>query len=132
VLGQGIDQYVPGVVNQDQVTVRTITLTVAAGSAAPTQPIVIRGATGTGENDSANPQRAEALVIDARQLPPGTVLDLSLVEFAIVIGPTTAIGGGGRNFVIGDGSAQFLVLGADDDVLRGGDGDDTIGSKGGR
>jgi Ca2+-binding RTX toxin-like protein len=131
VLGQGIDQYVPGVANQDQVMVRTITLTVAAGSAAPTQPIVIRGATGTGEGDSNNPQRAEALVIDARQLPPGTVLDLSLVEFAIVIGPTTAIGGDGRNFVIGDGSAQFLVLGADDDVLRGGDGDDTIGSKGG-
>jgi len=131
VLGQGIDQYVPSVANQDQVTVRTVTLTAAAGSAAPTQPIVIRGTTGTGEDDSSNPQRAEALVIDARQLPPGTVLDLSLVEFAIVIGPTTAIGGSGRNFFIGDGSAQFLVLGADDDVLRGGDGNDTIGSKGG-
>ncbi len=131
VLGQGIDQYVPGVINQDQVTVRTVTMTRASGSVAPTQPIVIRGTTGTGEDDSTNPQRAEALVIDARQLPPGTVLDLSLVEFAIVIGPSTAIGGSGRNFVIGDGSAQFLVLGADDDVLRGGDGNDTIGSKGG-
>ena len=136
IIADGIDQYVPTVVDQSQVTVRTITMTVAApqqggASTPPAQPIVIRGATGTGESDPANPLRAEALVIDARNLPPGTVLDLSMVEFAIVVGPATAIGGAGRNYVIGDDSAQFLVLGEGDDVLRGGGGDDTVGSKGG-
>jgi Ca2+-binding RTX toxin-like protein len=123
---------VPSVGDQSQVTVRTITLTVAAGSnTPPSQPIVIRGATGTGEGDAANPQRGEALVIDARNLPPGTVLDLSMVEFAIIIGPTTATGGTGKNYVIGDGSPQFIVLGPEDDIIRGGAGNDTIGSKGG-
>lgn len=132
VLQAGIDQYVPTVGDQSQVAVRTITLTVASGATTPpAQPIVIRGATGTGEDDATNPQRGEALVIDVRNMPPGTVLDLSLVEFAIVIGPATATGGTGRNFVVGDGSRQFIVLGPDDDIIRGGAGDDTIGSKGG-
>ncbi len=136
IIANGIDQYVPAVGDQSQVTVRTITLTVAPPTGggtptAPTQPIVIRGASGTGEADPANPQRGEALVIDARNLPPGTVLDLSLVEFAIVIGPTTAVGGTGRNYMIGDGSRQFIVLGPEDDIIHGGAGDDTVGSKGG-
>ena len=131
-IDRGIDQYVPTVGDQNQVTVRTVTLTVADGiSTPPATPIIIRGADGTGEDNPAYPQRAEALVIDARNLPAGTVLDLSQVEFAIVIGPTTAIGGVGRNFVIGDGSQQFLVLGPDDDILRGGGGNDIVGSKGG-
>lgn len=70
-------------------------------------------------------------MIDARKLPSGTVIDLSLVEFAIVVGAVRAVGGTGRNFVIGDDSAQFMVLGADDDVIHGGGGDDTVGAKGG-
>ena len=136
IISDGIDQYVPTVGDQSQVTVRTITLTVAppaAGGALtpPATPIVIRGASGTGESDPANPLRGEALVIDARNLPPGTVLDLSMVEFAIIVGPATATGGSGRNYVIGDASDQFMVLGADDDILHGGGGNDTVGSKGG-
>lgn len=136
IIQNGIDQYVPSVGDESQVTVRTITLTVAPPAAGgsptpPAQPIVITGASGTGEQDPANPQRQEALVIDARNLPPGTVLDLSMVEFAIIIGPTTATGGTGQNYVIGDGSRQFIVLGPEDDIIRGGAGDDTIGSKGG-
>jgi Ca2+-binding RTX toxin-like protein len=79
----------------------------------------------------ANPQRQEALIIDASNLPPGTVLDFGNVEFAIIIGPATITGGLGQNFVIGDNSRQFIVLGPDDDVLRGGGGDDTVGSKSG-
>ena len=132
IIQDGIDQYVPGVGDQTQVTVRTITLTVPSGTTTPpAQPIIITGATGTGESDPAHPLRQEALIIDARNLPPGTVLDLSQVEFAIIIGPSTVVGGVGRNYVIGDGSNQTIVLGPDDDILYGGAGNDTVGSKGG-
>ena len=132
ILQTGIQQYVNSVTNPGDVLVRTITLTVPAGTTtAPGQPIVITGASGTGEGSTTHPTRQEALIIDARNLPPGTVLDLSQVEFAIIIGPSTIVGGTGRNFVVGDGSAQTIVLGADDDLLRGGAGNDTIGSKGG-
>lgn len=131
-LQAGIDTFVPGVQDQSQVTVRTLTLTVGAGvTAAPGQPIVITGGNGTGEGDAGHPQRQEALVIDARQLPPGTVLKFDKVEFAIVIGAVRVVGGEGANFVVGDGAAQFIVLGVDDDVLRGGGGNDVVGSKAG-
>ncbi|MCX7246569.1 MAG: VCBS domain-containing protein [Burkholderiales bacterium] len=132
IINNGIDQYVPGVTDSSQVTVRTITLTVAAGTTtAPTEAIHIAGALGTGEGDASHPLRQEALVIDASHLPSGTVLDLDNVEFAIIIGPVTACGGAGRNYVIGDGSAQTIILGADDDILHGGAGNDVVGSKGG-
>jgi len=143
IISDGIDQYVPSVTDQSQVTVRTITLTTptstggtgstgtGSGTTPPAAPIVIRGATGAGEDDAAHPQRGEALVIDARNLPTGTVLDLDNVEFAIIIGPTIATGGAGRNYVIGDGSRQFIVLGPEDDIIHGGAGNDTVGSKGG-
>ncbi|OYU45063.1 MAG: hypothetical protein CFE44_09525, partial [Burkholderiales bacterium PBB4] len=130
IISDGIDQFVPGVTDQAQVTVRTITLNVA-NNTAPNQAILITGTTGTGESDPAHPQRQEALVIDARNLPPGTMLQLDNVEFAIIIGPATVIGGSGRNYVVGDGNSQFIVLGAEDDILHGGGGNDTIGSKGG-
>ena len=132
----GIIEFVGSVGEPSQVTVRTITLTVAPPAAGgtptpPSQPIVITGANGTGESDPTNPQRGEALVIDVRNLPPGTVLDLSKVEFAIIIGPVTAIGGVGRNFVVGDGSPQTIIMGPEDDIIHGGAGNDTVGSKGG-
>ena len=132
IISNGIDQYVPTVTDSSQVTVRTITLTVAAGTTtAPSEPIHISGSLGTGESDATHPLRQEALVIDASHLPAGTVLDLDNVEFAIIIGPATATGGAGRNYVIGDGSAQTIILGPDDDILHGGAGNDVIGSKSG-
>jgi hypothetical protein len=128
IITNGIDQYLPTLSDQEQLTVRTIALSVPSGTTnAPNQPIVIRGVA----DDPANPQRQEALIIDARNLPPGTVLDFGNVELAIIMGPTTLTGGLGQNFVIGDNSRQSIVLGPDDDVLRGGGGDDTVGSKGG-
>lgn len=130
-LANGIDAYVSTVTAPQQVTVRSITFEMASGSAAPASPIAVRGASGMGESDPAHPQRAEALVIDARGLPPGSVLDLNMVEFAIVLGQVRVIGGAGRNLVVGDANAQFMVLGADDDILRGGGGNDIVGSKGG-
>ncbi len=129
-LQAGIDTFVPGVQDPSQVTVRTLTLTSSATSA-PGQSITISGANGTGEGDGTHPLRQEALVIDARQMPPGTVLKFDKVEFALVIGAVRIVGGDGANFVVGDGAAQFIVLGAGDDVLRGGAGNDVVGSKGG-
>ena len=93
-------------------------LHVRPGATASSQPIVIQGTTGTGESDLTHPLRQEALVIDARGLPAGSVLDLNQVEFAIIIGSVRVIGGEGRNFAIGDGAAQWMVLGADDDAAR--------------
>ncbi len=126
----GIDQYVPTVGDPAQVTVRTLTLQPGTGGVG-SAPIVITGAQGLGEGSSEHPQRQEALVIDASNLPPGTVLQLDDVEFAIIIGPSRVVGGNGSNVVFGDGSSQFIVLGAADDQLHGGAGDDTVGSKGG-
>lgn len=72
-----------------------------------------------------------ALVIDASELPRGTVLNLNDVEFAVIIGPVRLDGGDGRNIVVADGSNQYIVLGEEDDTLDGGAGDDTVGSAGG-
>ncbi len=104
------------------IVVRSMSLSINT-SVPPDQPIRITG--------SSNNGQAQALVIDASKLPPGTKLDLSQVKFAVIIGPSTVVGGEGRNIVVGDGSTQFIVLGPDDDVLHGGAGDDVVGSKGG-
>jgi hypothetical protein len=128
ILQQGIDSYVPTVQDEKQVTVRTLTF--ESSGTASDQPILVTGTTGTGEDDSDNPNRQEALVIDVRNLPSGSVLQFDKVEFAIVIGAIKIQGGEGRNFVVGDDSAQYIVLGEGDDLLRGGAGDDTIGSGG--
>lgn len=130
ILQQGIDTYVGTVADQDQVSVRTVTLS-AAGNSSPGLPIIITGAEGAGENSTTNPLRQEALVIDASNLPAGSVLQLNNVEFAIIIGASHVVGGDGRNFVVGDSANQYIVLGAEDDVLRGGGGADTVGSRSG-
>jgi hypothetical protein len=128
----GIKPFVADTPSEPAVTVRTLALTVAPGTTtAPSLPILITGASGLGENDPGQPQRQEALVIDARALPAGTVLQLDKVEFAIVVGAVRVVGGEGRNFVVGDAADQTIVLGPEDDVLRGGGGNDTIASKGG-
>ena len=122
IVQNGIDQYVPGVLNPTEVTVRALTLTVPAGTTGvPSAPILITG----------NANDPSALVIDARQLPKGTVLQVNDVAFAIVLGPAHLSGGAGQNYVVGDDEAQYIVLGADDDILHGGGGNDTVGSLGG-
>ncbi|MGQ9366252.1 Calx-beta domain-containing protein, partial [Azospirillum sp. A39] len=103
------------------VTVRTVTPTVTGG--APNAPIVIAGPASGGDS--------VALVIDARNLPPGTVLQLDRVGFAVVAGAVRVVGGEGSQMVTGDAAGQYMVLGADDDTLNGGAGDDVVGSEGG-
>jgi len=61
-------------------------------------------------------------------LPSGTIIQLDNVAFALIIGAVRVTGGSGQNFAAGDNQSQFIVLGADDDILSGGGGDDTVGS----
>jgi ELWxxDGT repeat protein len=105
--------------------VRTIVPTVASG-AAPGEPLIVKGLS------DPSGGRQEAVVIDVRGLPPGTVIQLENVEFAAIVGAVTVTGGSGSQVVVGDGSNQVIVLGEGNDVLYGGAGDDTVGSLGGR
>ncbi|WP_109108551.1 M10 family metallopeptidase C-terminal domain-containing protein [Azospirillum sp. TSO35-2] len=102
-------------------TVRTVTPSLSGG-AATGEPITITGS-GAG---------AEAIVVDARNLPSGTILNVDNVGFLVIVGSVQVGGGAGSQVAIGDSSAQIMVLGADDDTLRGGAGDDIVGSRGGR
>jgi hypothetical protein len=110
------------VADSSELWANEITLTTNSDTP-PSEPITIQG--------NSNGNGIEALVIDASNLPPGTVLDLSDVEFAVVIGPATLTGGGGSNLVYAGEGSQTIILGEDDDELHGGDGDDTVGSEGG-
>jgi methionine-rich copper-binding protein CopC len=129
-LVDAIDHYLATMPNAGQVVVRTITLATTPGIA-PGQPIAITGADGTGEGSTAHPDRQEAVVIDARGLPLGSVIQLDKVEFALIIGAVRVIGGAGQNIASGDGSAQWIVLGPDDDIIHGGGGHDVVGSEAG-
>jgi uncharacterized delta-60 repeat protein len=116
-----IDSYITSLGGlESEVNVRAFTLE-PIGDYSIVNPVIISG------DDSGQ----EALVIDARHLPTGTVLDLNNVEFAIIIGPTHLEGGEGSNIIIADGSNQYIVLGPDDDTINGGAGNDTVGSLGG-
>ncbi len=108
--------------NNGGLWVNAMTLTTDSDTP-PDLPVVIQGDT---DLDSK-----EALVIDASSLPPGTVIDLKDIDFAVIIGPAILTGGEGANIVYAGDGSQTIVLGEDDDELHGGDGDDTVGSKGG-
>ncbi len=107
----------------DFVSIQTIT-PVVDNDQIPDLPIII-----TGPNISGDGK--QALIIDATNLPSGTVIQLDNVAFAAIIGAVGVAGGTGKNFVMGNEASQFIILGADDDILFGGGGDDTIGSLGG-
>ncbi len=70
----------------------------------------------------------QILIIDARNLPPDTAIQLDNVAFASIIGAVRVVGGNGENFVVGDNQNQNIVLGAGDDILLGSGGNDTVGS----
>lgn len=105
------------------VAVQTITLT-PGGSQNPGLPVIING------SDLPNGSK-QALIINAADMPSGTVIQLNNIAFAAIIGATRVTGGAGANFAAGNGQNQYIVLGAEDDILFGGDGNDTIGSLGG-
>ncbi|CAN7514972.1 DUF4347 domain-containing protein [Acidovorax sp. LjRoot118] len=90
----------------------------------PSVPLVING--------SANPADGkQAVIIDARGLPAGSVIQVDNIEFVAVVGNVRVIGGAGQNMASGDGSAQWIVLGPDDDIIHGGGGNDVVGSEAG-
>ncbi|SNX59129.1 protein of unknown function [Nitrosomonas ureae] len=100
--------------------IRTVTPTINSNQA-PELPIIITGTENTGD-------LRQALIIDASNLPPGSILQLMNVAFAFIVGAVNITGGAGENYVVGDDHNQYIVLGADNDVLFGSGGDDTIGS----
>ncbi|MBS0485339.1 MAG: DUF4214 domain-containing protein, partial [Proteobacteria bacterium] len=104
------------------VSIHTVTPRVA-GDLPPALPVIISSPT------AARP--GNMLIIDARELPAGTVIQLDNVSFVSIIGAARITGGSGENFAAGDDQNQFIVLGADDDILSGGGGGDTVGSLGG-
>ncbi|MCU7836243.1 MAG: DUF4214 domain-containing protein, partial [gamma proteobacterium symbiont of Taylorina sp.] len=109
-----------------EILVHRIILT-ANSTDAPLQPIIING----NDGGQSGTNVVEALVIDVSQLPPGTVIELVNVDFAVIIGLGIFRGGDGQNIVYAGEGSQNIVLGADDDILYAGAGDDTVGSKGG-
>ncbi len=132
--GSGTDSTDEGIVNQIEdflstlgsdttIAIRTVTPTVN-NHQIPELPIII---TGTEETDGSR----QALIIDASNLPPGSIIQLANVAFAFIVGAISVTGGAGENYVVGDDRDQYIVLGADNDILFGGGGDDTIGSLGG-
>jgi uncharacterized repeat protein (TIGR02059 family) len=88
------------------------------------QPLVITGSSAAGDGK-------QAVIIDARSLPSGTVIQVDNIEFIAVVGNVRLVGGAGQNVASGDGGAQYIVLGPDDDIIHGGGGNDTVGSEGG-
>ena len=118
---------------KDTLVINKVTLTVAEGvTTAPTAPIVISGTANSIQSSTGNQAPIEALVIDTRQLPTGTTLDLQNIEFAVIVGDNVTIRGGeGANILFAGAGGQNIRLGADDDELHAGDGDDWVGSQGG-
>ncbi len=117
--------FLNGLPADSRIVLRTIVPSVPPGTTqAPGQPLVISApAGGTGTQ--------EVLVLDLRSLPPGTVIGLQNVEFAVILGDARVTGGAGSQTAVGGGGKQYIVLGADDDVLHGGAGNDVVGSQGG-
>jgi hypothetical protein len=113
--------FLDGLPSDRPITVRTITPSFT-GDGVP-------GTIQLGGSDSSD--SFEAVVLDASNLPSGTVIDLSDVDFVSIVGGSTIRGGSGEQTATGDSSSQIIVLGPGDDVLRGGGGDDEVRSEGG-
>lgn len=106
-----------------KLSVHTITPTVGEGFN-PLVPVKIKGSASSADG-------MQAIIVDARGLPSGSILQVDDVDFLAVAGAVRVTGGAGQNIASGDGAVQWIVLGADDDVIHGGGGNDTVGSKGG-
>ncbi|MFN9473115.1 Ig-like domain-containing protein, partial [Acidovorax sp.] len=107
----------------EPLTVQVLQPTPGAGFN-PAVPLVITGSTLAADGK-------QAIVLDARALPSGTVIQVDNIDFIAVVGSVRLIGGAGQNVASGDNEAQWIVLGPDDDIIHGGGGNDVVGSEGG-
>ncbi|MBB6564185.1 hypothetical protein HNP48_006912 [Acidovorax soli] len=107
----------------ESLVVQTIKPTTGTGFN-PAVPLVINGSALADDGK-------QAIVVDARALPAGAVVQVDNAEFVAVVGAVRIIGGAGQNMAAGDGTAQWIVLGPGNDTIHGGDGDDTVGSEAG-
>ncbi|WP_428001218.1 DUF4347 domain-containing protein [Acidovorax sp.] len=107
----------------ESLVVQTIKPTTGAGFN-PNVPLVINGGAAAGDGK-------QAIIVDARALPAGTVIQVDNVEFVAIVGAVRTIGGAGPNMAVGDSAAQWIVLGPGNDTLHGGAGNDTVGSEAG-
>jgi VCBS repeat-containing protein len=124
----GGESFLGSLPETENLLVSRITLT--SNGEVPSQPIRITSRTNNADEGDTDTV-PEAFVIDVRQLPSGSVIELDGIEFAVIVGDATVTGGNGRNIVYGNEGNQVIILGEDDDELYGGSGDDTVGSKGG-
>jgi len=118
-----VENFLSTLNSEATLSIRAVTPTIN-GNQPLELPIIITGTENTGD-------LRQALIIDASNLPPGSMLQLMDVAFAFIAGAATITGGAGENYVVGDDHNQYIVLGAGNDILFGGGGDDTIGSLGG-
>lgn len=107
----------------EPLVVQTITATPGAGFS-PDTPFVITGSAAPGDGK-------QAVILDARSLPSGTLIQVDNIDFIAVVGAVRIIGGEGQNIASGDSASQWIVLGTDDDVIHGAGGNDVVASKGG-
>jgi len=113
-----------GMLDKAPLLVQTIVVSASGSTDLSKGAFVISGNAGAG-----SPQTA--LVIDARDLPPGATIELQNVDFAAIMGAVTLRGGEGKQTIFGDGASQDILLGDGDDILHGGAGNDIVGSAGG-
>ena len=115
----------------DNLVVNQITFT-STNTTASATPITITGTADAVSTASGDMVPTEALVIDARALPAGSILQLQNVEFAIILGDNLIVRGGeGQNIIFAGEGNQDIMCGPEDDELHAGAGDDTVGSAGG-
>lgn len=104
---------------QSHLQVRNITLQAESN---PAQSISVTG--------SANAN--QALLLDARNLPAGNLVQTGSIEFVAVLGQLKVQSGDTLTNMVGDSSAQSLFAGNANDVLAGGGGDDNLNGGGGQ
>ena len=121
-LAAGVRNFLNSLAPDTVLDVRTIVPTIPQGASLST-PIVITGTADSGQTD--------AFVINMRQMPAGSSLQLDNIEFATILGAASITGGAGNNHVVGDEASQYIMLGEGDDYIDGGAGNDTVGSAGG-
>ncbi|MEG3062092.1 MAG: calcium-binding protein, partial [Comamonas sp.] len=107
----------------EALVVQTITATAGVGFN-PAIPFVISGSANAADGK-------QAVILDVRALPSGAIVQVDNVDFIAIVGAVRVIGGAGQNMASGDNQNQWIVLGADDDLLHGGGGKDSVGSLGG-